>query len=345
MFSRRLPLTSLIELCRALRHSLGAGLALPETFAQQGRRGPASVRPVALAISRDLEHGESLEDALAGQAQAFPPLFLALARVGEQTGGLPEIFHELERYFVLQLKLRRQFLWQIAWPVFELTAAILVIAGLIWALGMIASISRTKPLDPLGVGLTGTRGALTFLGIVIGTLGGLAGVYFLLRRLLRSSGSVDAWLLRVPVLGPCLRALAMGRFCLVLRLTLESAMPLTRALGLSLEATGNAAFTAAVPAVKKQVRGGDDLTATLSATGLFTEEFRNVLAVGEETGTLPEALARQAEHYEEEASRRMTVLTRVAGGVVWALVALLIAATIIRLFITLYLDPINKLLK
>lgn len=344
MFARRLPLASLIELCRALRHSLGAGLALPETFALQGKRGPAPARAVALAISQDLERGESLEDALQGQAHAFPPLFLALARAGEQTGSLPEIFRELERYFSLQLKLRRQFLWQISWPLFELFAAIVVIAGLIWVLGMIGSISRTKPLDPLGVGLTGTRGALTFLALVIGTTVCLASLFLLLRHMLRGSGSVDAWLLRLPALGPCLRALSMGRFCLVLRLTLEAGMPIARALGMSLEATGNAAFAAVIPAVKKQIRAGDDLTATLASTGLFAEEFRNILAVAEETGTVPEAMARQAEHFEEETSRRMTVLTRVAGGLVWALVALLIAATIIRLFITLYLEPINKLL-
>src|SRR5207245_8395598 len=91
LFATKLPLSSLIEFCRVLRHNLGAGLTLLHVFRQQAERGPLPVRPIASRISQDLEQGESLQVALKRERAAFPPIFVALATVGEQTGCLPDI--------------------------------------------------------------------------------------------------------------------------------------------------------------------------------------------------------------------------------------------------------------
>src|SRR5438132_14091725 len=107
-FSGRLPVASLIEMCRTMRHYLGAGLTLRDVFRQQARKGSAALRPVAERISQGLERGEDLEAALNREKAAFPPLFLAMASVGEHSGMLPEVCTELEKYFTLQRTLRRQ---------------------------------------------------------------------------------------------------------------------------------------------------------------------------------------------------------------------------------------------
>ncbi|MBV9122644.1 MAG: type II secretion system F family protein [Planctomycetes bacterium] len=332
LFSKQLPLPALIELCRSLRHNLGAGLSLVRVFQQLSGRGPAAVRPVAQRIHLDLERGESLQEALKPEKAYFPPLFLALAGVGEQTGHLPEIFGELEKYFLLQQKLWRQFVGQIIWPALQFFAAIFVIAGLIFILGIIGQMTGSAPLAPIGFGLTGTRGALLFLVIVFGFLGALAGLYLLATRSLKQKKAVDEWLLRVPALGPCLRALAMMRFCLALHLTMETGMPITKALRLSLLGAGNAAFAAHADAVADRLRGGMNLTSALAPTGLFTRSFRDILANAEETGQVPEVMNHQAMFFEEEAERRLRILTRAAGYIVWLFVAILIIVAIFRIF-------------
>src|SRR5262245_44526438 len=119
MTTAALPLSALVELCRSLRHYLGAGLSLVDVFRQQAKRGPAPVRGVADRIAKDLEQGHDLERALKKQKTAFPPLFLSLASVGEASGNLPEVFAELEKYYRLQQQLRRQFWGQIAWPLIQ----------------------------------------------------------------------------------------------------------------------------------------------------------------------------------------------------------------------------------
>src|SRR5260370_33664175 len=107
LFSARLPLASMIEMCRTMRHYLGAGLTLRDVFRQQARKGSAALRPIAERISQDLERGEALEAALQREKAAFPPLFLSMASVGEHSGMLPEVCTELEKYYILQRTLQR----------------------------------------------------------------------------------------------------------------------------------------------------------------------------------------------------------------------------------------------
>jgi type IV pilus assembly protein PilC len=348
LLSSQLPLSSLIELCRVLRHNLSAGLRLVEVFRQQARRGPLPVRPVAERISHELETGSDLQAALEKERGAFPVLFVNLAVVAEQTGNLPEVFRELESYYVRQQRLRRQFWAGAAWPLIQFFLAIFVLAGLILILGIIAEIRgpgpNGKPWDPLGFGLLGPSGAAIFLGIVFGTLAALLAVYLVLTRSLRQKAAVDAFLLGVPVIGPCLLALAMARFCLALRLTLESGMSTVKALRLSMRAAGNAAFADRAGAVKRRIEEGDDLTVALSAAHLFPTDFLNILANAEEGGRVTEVLQHQTDHYQEEAGRRLIILTVTASWGVWLFVAACIIFVIFRMFLS-YLDLLDSLTK
>jgi type II secretory pathway component PulF len=335
LFSSQLPLASLIELCRTLRHNLGAGLSLPDVFRQQSERGPTAVRPVARRIHEDLASGDSLEKALKREKAAFPPMFLSMAGVGEQTGNLPEVFQELERYYALQDKLRKQFIVLSFWPLLQLFGAIFVISGMVFLLAILTP-SGNQPFDPLGFGLTGVRGSVLVLVYSFGSLGLLVAGYLLVTRLLQQKAIVDALVLHVPVLGPCLLSIALARFCLALRLTMDTSMSIIAALRLSLRATGNAAFAAQGDVVKEVLRGGDDLTMALAKTDLFPEDFLNILANAEEGGRLPEVMRHQAEHYQEEAERRLTMLMRMASAGVWlgtaALLIFLIFSMAMKVF-------------
>jgi len=343
LLSKRIPLSSLVELCRALRHSLGAGLSLVKVFRQQAQRGPTAVRPVADRIGSCLERGDSLEEALKGEQAAFPVLFVSLATVGERTGNLPEVLGDLEKYYTLQQRLWRQFISQIAWPVFQFVAAIFVIAAMILILGIIADVkNNSAAVDPIGLGL-GAAGAIRWLLVVFGSIATVAALYMVSSRSLRRKAAIDGLLLRLPVLGPCLMALSMNRFCIALRLTLETGMPIAQALRLSLRATGNAAFEAASPAVEASLRGGEDLALALTGGHVFPQTFLDIVAVAEEGGRVPEVMRQQAEAYEDEIKLRLTVLARMAGFGVWLVVAILIIIAIFRIVSTAILPAYQQI--
>jgi type IV pilus assembly protein PilC len=342
LFSQRIPQASLIELCRALRHNLGAGISLVKVFRQQSERGPLAVRPIAARLSEKLEKGDSLTDALKAEKAFFPPLFLRLAAVGEQTGNLPEAFGELENYFLLQQKLWREFLSRITWPAFEFVAAVFIIAALLLILGIIANVKNNqKPIDPIGLGL-GPAGAMRWLGLVTGVLIVVGGGYLFASRSLEGRAKVDSFLLRIPVIGPTLMALALSRFCLALRLTLETGMPIANAMRLSLQATGNAAFETTAAKVKKTLMAGKELAVALAGTRLFPPAFIDVIATAEEGGRVPEVMRHQADQYADELRRRLATLTQVTSFGVWLAVAILITFMIIRIFVTMVLPYYNS---
>lgn len=329
VFFAKLPLSSLIELCRTLRHYLSSGLTLREAFALLARKGSTALRPVAERMKHGLDHGDSLEEVVQRERAAFPPLLVAILSVGEQSGNLPEVCGELEEYLRLQQKLRREFWSRSAMPLMQLAGAVVVIALLLAVLGMIAPGSGPAP-DPLGFGLTGTRGAIAVLVAAVLVACGLVGAYFLITRLLGQRALVHELLLRLPAVGPCWQAMSLARLCMALRVTLETSISVMEAIRLSFRATGNAAFMVRQERVIQAVRKGGELAPALAGTRLLPEELNHILTVGEESGRLTEVLAHQARYYQEETGRRLTFLTRAAAGGVWLIVAGIIIFLIFR---------------
>jgi type II secretory pathway component PulF len=241
----------------------------------------------------------------------------------------------------MQQTLGREFKSQITWPVLQFFGAVFIIAFLIFVLGIIGNAQGGEPVAPIGFGLTGASGAITFLLAVGLFLGGLFGIYLLITRGLRQRGAFEAFLLRLPAVGKCAEAFAMGRFCIALRMTLETGMSTHEALQQSLRATGNAAYTRCEERVVAIIKAGQEITVALRSCPVFSEEFIAILDVAEITGQIPEVMIRQIEHYREEASRRLKDLARYAGWSVYAFVGLLMVAAIFKIG-SLYFGAINQ---
>lgn len=328
MFSAQLSLPDLIDLCRVLKHNLGAGLSILKVMKQQADRGRRSFRAIAGRISVAIQQGSSLSKALEREKDAFPVLFLALVKLGETTGNMPEIFGELEQYYQLELQLKRQFRSQTLLPIVQFIGAVLIVAGVIFVLGLI---DPQKPLLTF-FGLGGGAGALAFLGTIFGTLFLLYTIYFLFSRLGRQKAWMDRFLLGVPALGPCLRAILMSRFTVAMQMTLDSGLSIPKALRLSLEATGNAYFASRIDTVVQSLKNGQPLYDSLHESGLFTDDFLEMILTSEESGRVPEMMKHQSQYYHEEASRKMRTLTIVASGGVWLCVAVFVIAMIFKIF-------------
>jgi type II secretory pathway component PulF len=330
LFSSRLPLAALVSLCQAFRVSLAAGLSLVDVFRQQTRKGPLAARPVVGRIADRLDRGESIEDVLKDEGKHFPPLFVGMISVGERSGALPEVFRELENYYREQLTLRRQFLSQIVWPVIQFLGAIAVICFMLLILGILAGDDPKNAFDPIGLGV-GMPGVLKFLTIVGFLLGGLVMIYLFATKVLGKTAAIHRFMLNVPVIGPCLHALALSRFCLALKLTMDSQLSTHKAMRRSLLATGNGAYEECADKASSAIKKGDDISQALTRCGVFPEDFLQIVATGEVSGQLPEVMGQQAGYYQEQASMRMKILTMFASFAVWGMVAVFIIFLIFRI--------------
>jgi type II secretory pathway component PulF len=314
-FSRRLPLGELVRLCHVARINLSAGLTLRDVFRQQATRGSPGVRAVAARISEHLERGDDLRVALKAEKAVFTPLFLALTTVGEQTGHLPEILEELEKYYLLQQKAWRQVRSSSLLPAIQFILAIGVIALVIFVLGLISESRGTQPQTILG--FRGTSGAIQFLVSCGAVIGGLCGAYLFITRTLHRKALLDGLLLRFPSVGGCVRAFVVARFALAMQLTLDTSLAIGKAIRLSLEAAGNAVYLEKADVVVAAVDDGEDLAVALSRAQVFPADFLSMVAIAEEGGRVVEIMKHQAAQYHEEAVRRLKALVGRITALFW----------------------------
>lgn len=331
LFSSRIGLRELAQLCRRLSTGLEAGVDIRRVWARErgGYVSPALRRQLDCVVEA-INRGESVSDALAETGSYFPRLFLELTEVGEHTGKLAEVLRRLADHYDHQLRLRQAFMAAITWPILQLIAALAVIGLVIYITAFLPPMPNGKPLDILGFGLVGGQGVLVYLMLIGFVVAGIAITVQAIRRGMVWTRPIQLALTRVPGLGKPIETLALAQFSWTMYVTLESGMDLLRALPLCLRATGNARYTDHTTDVLQEIRAGSEITHALADTKAFPSMFLDSVRVGEESGRLPETLALVSEQYQDQAKRAMAALTVIGGFLVWALVAGLIIMVIFR---------------
>lgn len=335
--SSKCPLPALVEWCRALRFSLSAGLDPIKIFKQQAKSGPRPLRPMANELAKKLAKGSSLEDALEPHRDKFPPLFVELVAVGEQTGRLEDTFQELEQYYASALSTQRNFRAQMVYPAIQFTAAVFIIALLILVVGLLG-----LKMDPTGLGLSGPSGALTFVMCAAAFVGAIFVVLKVATENLKFRSRLEGLFLNVPGWGPALLAFAVLRFAVALRMCAEAGLRAEKTLHYCFRATCNARFQQGEERAIEVVKRGNELVEAIEASRApFPKDFIGALLTGEETGNTSEVMDRLADRLREDAERKMKGAAQMTGYMIYALVALMIIFFIFRIA-SVYLGALNN---
>jgi type IV pilus assembly protein PilC len=285
--------------------------------------------------------GNEMAEAMRAQGRAFPTLMIEMVEVAERTGALPEILRGLADHYDNNLRLRRTFFSAIAWPVFQLLAAIFVNAIVIFVLGLLGG-GRGQPYDVLGLGLHGTTGAILWLMMTLGTLTAIVVGYLLFRRTFASQQVLDPLLLQIPVIGHSIRSFAIARFSWAFSLTQQAGMSMKESLRSSLRATSNGAYMAAARPMWEGIHNGQTLTEAMAETRLFPPDYLQIVEVAEEAGAVPERLEQLSPQFEDQARRALGALTVALGWAVWTMGAGFMIFLIFRIVLG-YIGQINDL--
>lgn len=340
MFSRSIRLPLLAQVCQSLSTMLEAGVPLTKSFNTVAKRmRDATCRRTLQEIAADIQRGHDLESSFKRYDGYFPELFIDMVRIGEETGNLPEVLTALGKHYDHLVQLRRDFIGSVTPSILQLFASIGIVSLLIFILGMLPS-----KTDTLGWGLMGPEGAATFLMYAFGTIGAVVAIYLFLIRGLGMRRSMHSFLLGIPVIGDCLRSFAIARFSWAYYLTQQSGMQVLDSLDASLKATSNGAFIAASPQMQAQITAGDELSEALSDSHLFPAEYVEIVVIGETTGTVPEKLEQMSPRFDEDARRKLKVMSGVINWLVWITVAGFIIFIIFSIMLT-YMGNLNDALK
>ena len=307
------------------------------------RHASGPMRAALGTIRQQVASGGTVAEGMQQSNGYFPPMFVQMVAVGEQTGKLDEVLHRLAEHFEHLASMRRIFLIGIAWPLFELTFAVLIIGLVIFITGIIGAASGGAAADVLGWGLVGTGGAITWFLMCGFVAGGIAlTAHALIRGWMGPQPVLAA--MRIPVLGKCLESLALSRLTWSLAIALDSGMDARRAVTLSIHSAQNPYYESSLPRVVAGIRANQQFHESFAAGGVFPPEFIQQLEVAEMSGTTTEALLRLAKEYDERARSAMRVLTGIATALVMLLVFGVIIFAIFSLFTQAYLKPIQEML-
>lgn len=330
-------LSSLARVSRNWGQLLDAGVPAVKSAQMAGRKASgAKLRRAMGGVADDISRGSQMGEAVE-ETGVFPALFVDLLKTAESAGAVPEVLAALADHYERTVELKRDFRSKILPSVLQLVAATLIIALLIFILGILPG---ENPFDVTGLGLVGGRGALIFLGGMAAVVVAAVLLYRLLTVTLPTARVMHELLLAVPVVGPCLRNFALARFSWAFHLTQNAGLPIGPSIEASMRSTGNGAFIAASDSVVERVMAGSELSEAMEPTGLFPEEYLELVRVGETSGTVPETLGQQGPNLEANARRSLATLATAASWLIWAAVATLIVYIIFRVMLT-YVGMIN----
>lgn len=343
MFSPRIRLKPLAQLCRRLAVATGAGLEDRRIWRDEAERGGRSQRIAVSQVSASLARGQAIDDAIAATGSYFPPLFQQVVAVGDASGQLDRTYRRLAEHYEQMLSARRTLLGALAWPGIQLAIALLTVGVVIWiSIALNLRSIDGSPLDLFGLGLTGGAGLTIYLIAVI-----TAAIALLLFAQAWSRGmlwtrSLQRIAIQLPVVGNAVQTLALARLTWALQLVLDTSMDLRKALSLALDSTGHDAYRQLGPRVARSINQGMSLYGALAETGRFPTDFLDAISVGEQTGMLAETMQRQSKEYQARAATAIGILARALGALIWVLIATMIIVLIFRVF-NGYVGTINKL--
>ncbi len=302
-------------------------------FRTEADRSRGALRQNLSAIADDIHQGHSLGESFDRREAYFPVMARRMIRVGEMTGRVEDVFLQLSDHYDQLHKLKTDFYSGIAWPGLQFVMSVFVIALVIWIQGLVNN-------DILGFGLIGTSGALIFLSIVFGIVGGLI---FAANGVLRGwfGPGVMSIAMQIPKVGQVLRDTALARFSWSLAVALDAGMDARGAMQLALESTSNRYFTAYSRSIDADLEKGHEFHKSIRRCPGFTKEFIDGLETAELSGTHSESMHVLAREYELRARQGAQLLIGVAVGAIWLAIMSFIIYFIYR-FASFYLNAISE---
>jgi general secretion pathway protein F len=296
------------------------------------RRTVAKIRAAILS-------GESFGEALAHHPSLFPPMYIALVRVGEASGTLGQILEVLASERARSEALRRRLGDALRYPAFVLFAAMSVLMFfLLFVLPQFAAVLRdfNAKLDPVVLTFISISEFLRANGAVLAV--GLALIVVGLWLLLRRPGpraTIVMTLARLPLIHPMLTYHRTTLFCRNLGVLLASAVPLTTTLRILVDMMSTSSDRAVWTRMVERVRHGGKLSDALTDTAALPTMAVRMLRLGEETGQLPMLASRVAEFYEAKLQRSLDRIVGVAGPVAIIAISIIVGGLIVSVMTSL----------
>ncbi len=298
------------------------------------------------AILRDVkasvEQGATFSDSLRKHPKVFDPLYTNLVQAGEVGGILDTILNRLAVYIEKALKLRRQLRGAMVYPsivLFVFSGVLAVLLG--WVIPsfktMFKDFGAKDELPALTeLVISVSEAFIGHLPIVIVLLAALGGAGFWGYGRPAGKKFAHRTLLRLPVLGPVIRKIAVARFTRTLGTLLSSGVPILDALEIVAKTAGNVIIEEAIMYARLKISEGKNMAGPLTETNVFPPMVVQMVGVGEQTGALDTMLNKIADFYEDEVDVAVAALTSLIEPVMMVGIGGTVGVVLIAMYLPIF---------
>src|SRR5271154_4532991 len=285
---------------------IDAGLPLVQCLEiLAGQQENKTFQKVLNGTRASVEGGSTLSVAMKQYDKVFDPLYYNMVEAGETGGILDTILQRLSSYIEKNVKLKRAVQSAAIYPTAVMSIAAGVIILLLWKVVPIF----TTLFAGLGVDLPLPTRIVIMLSSFIGSIYGFVILMFVIGAVFAvkfwygtptGRMAIDTLILKIPLVGPLLRKIAVARFTRTLGTLISSGVPILEGLDITARTSGNAVVEKAIIATRKAVEAGRSLVDPLKETGVFPGMVTQMIGVGEQTGAMDAMLQKIADFYEDE---------------------------------------------
>jgi type IV pilus assembly protein PilC len=320
---------------------ISAGLPLVQCLdilAKQTSK-PSFARVIA-EVTREVESGSTLADALGKHRPVFDDLFRNMVAAGEAGGVLDEILMRLATYIEKADALKRKVQGAMIYPAVVLTVALGATSFMLLFIiptfaKMFSDFGGELPL-PTKIVLGASNLLKNFWWA--GALGIFGGITFLQRTYSTETGKrqIDGLLLKAPVIGDVLLKGAVARFTRTLGTLIASGVPILAGLEITAKTAGNKVIAEAIMTARTSIREGETVAAPLKASGVFPPMVVQMITVGEQTGALDEMLTKIAVFYEAEVDAAVDAMTSVIEPIMIVVMGGIVGGMVVAMYLPMF---------
>jgi len=327
---------------RQLATMLAAGIPLVQAFEIVGTgHENAAMQKLILSVKNDVEGGSTLAEALAKHPVYFDDLFINLVEAGEQAGALETLLDKIATYKEKTEAIKKKIKKALTYP-----AAVLVVAFIVMAILLVFVIPAFEDLfRGFGADLPAFTRLVIDLSVFVreqgyiigvGIVAGIGAFLYFKKRSRPMRHFLDRMTLKVPVIGPIMEKASIARYSRTLSTMFAAGVPLVEALDSVAGATGNIVYEEGVKAMRDEVATGQRLQQSMENTDLFPNMVIQMIAVGEESGSLDEMSAKVADFYEEDVDNAVDNLSSLLEPLIMAILGVMVGGLVIAMYLPIF---------
>ena len=327
---------------RQIATMLSAGVPLVTTIEMlaKGHEKP-KMRNLLGGILNDLQAGIPLSEALRPHKRYFDDLYVDLVAAGEHSGALDTVFDRIATYREKSEALKSKIKKAMFYPIAVIIVAIGVTIGLL--------LFVVPQFEEIFKGFGAELPAFTqmVLGIsrwlqewwwvfVIAIIGGVFAFINAHRKSQEFRDKVDAFVLKIPLIGEILHKGAMARFARTLATTFAAGVPLIEGIESAAGASGNAVYRNALMQVRQEVMTGMQMNVALRTTDLFPDMLIQMVMIGEESGSLDDMLNKLANIYEMQVDDAVDGLSSLIEPILMVVIGTIVGGLIVAMYLPIF---------